>query len=431
MPVEIELTPIKEFCSDSENILVNIGDNVMGKVSEMLMDLQGLDTYIRTLFETKPAKIYPAVRSNINLYKTHLADKELKIKEQLQELLPAVKGRTNGKSEKDLIDLIKDYNLSPFNNIKSRLFLDSRNLEIKALNVLMKDLDTSTQDNFEIADYKEPNKAALLLKYPKIVQFSVNILQSIKVTQAFLTGGNSANSKFWYNDDAKASNLGRQKRLFKNFVTVNKDSKTVGYLISLNVRNEIQPVEMSAKVHGNKIGDDFTIPDYPEKPKLLGRTEKQFTVGVNNPNNTWVTKFYIDYWRLIDGEKGHVKKEFVFSGPGITNATIPNLTPLTTYEYKVVHFTEFGVSPSSEMSQVTTTPCSEPKDVRLGTATESSLEVLWNIPVCGKGIQINKYEATLRGKKTFKNFEIRILIISILLLKKLEMIQQFELFSRY
>ena len=98
-------------------------------------------------------------------------------------------------------------------------------------------------------------------------------------------------------------------------------------------------------------------------------------------------------------KRGHVKKKFVFSGPGITNATITNLTPLTTYEYQVVHFTEFGVSPSSEMGQVTTTPCSEPKNVRLGTATESSLEVLWNIPVCGKGIQINRYEATLRGKK--------------------------------
>ena len=399
VPVEIELTPIKEFCSSADNILVNIGNSVMEKVSEMLMDLQGLDTYIRTLLETKPANIYPAVRSNLNLYKTHLADKELKIKEKLQELLPAVKGKTNGKSEKDLIDLINNYNLSPFNKIKSRIFLDSRNLEIKALNLLIKDLDTSTQDNFEIADYKEPNKAALLLKYPKIVQFSVNILQSKKVTQAFLSGGNSTQSTFWYNDNAKASNLGHQKRLFKNFVAVNKDSKKVGYLISLNVRNEIQPVEMNADVHGIKMGGDFVIPDYPEKPKLFGRTDKQFTVGINNPNNTWVTKFYIHYWRLIDGVRGHVKKEFVFSGPDITSATITNLTPLTTYEYKVVHFTEFGVSPSSEMGQVTTTPCSEPKDVRLGTATESSLEVLWNIPVCGKRIQINKYEATLRGKK--------------------------------
>ena len=119
------MTPLKEFCSGADAILVNIADSVMDKVSDMLVNLKGLETYIRTLLETRPAKIYPAVASNLNLYRTKLTDKNLRIKEKLQELLPAVKARTNGKSEKDLMDLIKDYNLSPFNKIKSRIFLDS------------------------------------------------------------------------------------------------------------------------------------------------------------------------------------------------------------------------------------------------------------------------------------------------------------------
>ena len=117
----------------------------MEKVSEMLVNLEELDTIIRTLLETRPAKIYPAVASNLNLYRTKLTDKNLRIKEKLQELLPAVKARTSGKSEKDLMDLIKDYNLSPFNKIKSRIFLDSRDLEIKALNLLMEDLELNTK----------------------------------------------------------------------------------------------------------------------------------------------------------------------------------------------------------------------------------------------------------------------------------------------
>ena len=93
------------------------------------------------------------------------------IKAKLQELLPAVKARKNGKSEKDLINLIQDYNLSPFNNIKSQIFLDSRSLEIKALSLLMKDFDNSKQENFEIVDYKNPNQASLFLKYRKVVKF--------------------------------------------------------------------------------------------------------------------------------------------------------------------------------------------------------------------------------------------------------------------
>ena len=375
----------------------------MEKVSEMLVNLEELDTIIRTLLETRPAKIYPAVASNLNLYRTKLTDKNLRIKEKLQELLPAVKARTNGKSEKDLMDLIKDYNLSPFNKIKSRIFLDSRDLEIKALNLLMEDLDSSTQNNFEIADYQNPNQAALFLKYRKIVEFSVSILQSESVTKAFLSGTNYSKSPFWYNAKAKASLLGYQKHLFKNFISVNKNTN-VGFFISINKRNETLPIGIHAMEFGKQVGNgDFIIPDYPEKPSLVSITDTQITIKVNIPQNSWVTKFYVEYWRLIDGSKHSVRTEFQFSS-SIKNATVGNLQPLTTYEYRVVHFTEFGVSPSSEIKKVTTTPCSEPKIIRLGTVTENSLEILWNTPVCGAGIKIDTYKVTLNGIQSSISF---------------------------
>ena len=397
VPVEIELTPLKEFCSSADAILVNIADSVIGKVSEMLVDLKGLDMYVRSLLETRPAKIYPAVASNLNLYRLQLTNEDLKIKEKLQTLLPAIKAKADNKSEKDLIKIMQDHNLSPFNKMKSTIFLDSRSLEIKALNLLMKDLDSSTQENFEIADYKNPNKASLLLKYRKTVKFSINILQSENVTKAFLSGKNPTASPFWYNDDAKASALGYQKELFKNFITANKDSKEVGYLISINTRNEAKPIEMLAMNFGKQVGSgDFIIPSYPEKTKLVSYADDRFTVAIKN-NNTWVTKFYVDYWRLIDGADQSTRMEFKFSDSDIKNATISNLKPLTTYEYKIVYSTEFGVSPSSEINKVTTTPCTEPKNIRLGVVTENSLEILWNIPVCGAGVKINTYKILLSG----------------------------------
>ena len=401
VPVEIELAPLKEFCSSADAILVNIADSVIGKVSEMLVNLQGLDTYIRTLLETKPAKIYPAVASNLNLFHQYLTNQDLKIKEQLQALLPAIKARANGKSEKDVIELIRNYNVSPFNNMKSRIFLDSRSLEIKALNLLMEDLDSSTQDNFQIHDYQNPNQAALLLKYRKVVKFSVHILQSESITRAFLSGTNSSNSNsaFWYNDAVKASALGYQKYLFQNFISANKNSKEVGFLISINTRNETKHIDMHALKFGKPLGKgDFIIPDYPEKPKLVSRADKQFTVSVKNPQNPWVTKFYVEYWRFVDGADRSTRMEFQFFDSGINNITIKNLNPLTRYEYKIIYFTEFGVSPPSEINQVTTTPCSEPKNMRLGTVTENSLEIMWNIPVCGVGITINTYKVMLSGK---------------------------------
>ena len=368
----------------------------MVKLSDMLIGLQELKTYVRTLLQTKQSDTYPAVRSNLHLYKIKLEGKEINIKSKLQKLLPAIKGRKDGKSEKDLMVLLKEYNTSPFNTIKSTVFLDSRLLEIKALHLLMKGLDSSLQDNFEIADYKEPNKANLMLNYRKVVQFSVNILQSEKLTKDFLKGANSSKTNFWYNDNKKASALGFQKKLFKNFLNANKDSTKIGFLIDINLRNEFQPFEVTAEEKGNKLGD-FDIPDYPEKPSLLVLTDKLFTVAIKNPNNKWITKFVIEFWKLVDGYEGRMEKEFVFSGPALTNATIKGLLPLTTYEYKVFHFTEFGISPFSEVSQVTTSPCSEPKNIILDEITENSILVSWSAPICGNEIKIDKYKVTLKG----------------------------------
>ena len=102
---------------------------------------------------------------------------------------------------------------------------------------------------------------------------------------------------------------------------------------------------------------------------------------------------------MIDGAKQNKSIEFQLSDNSINNATISALKPLTTYQLRVIFKTEFGVSPSSEM-QVTTTPCSEPKNIRLGTVTENSLEILWNTPVCEAGIKTDTYKTTLYGMKS-------------------------------
>ena len=70
---------------------------------------------------------------------------------------------------------------------------------------------------------------------------------------------------------------------------------------------------------------------------------------------------------------------------------------MTTYEFKIVYHTNFGVSPSSEVSQITTSPCSEPKNLKLDEVSENALLVSWSVSVCGNAIQIDRYKVTLKG----------------------------------
>ena len=367
----------------------------MGKLSDMLVGLQELKTYVDTLLQAEQSKSYISVESNLILYSVKLAEKETNVKSELQKLLPEIKGRKDGKNEKDLMLLLNKYNTSPFNTIKSKIFLDSRALEIEALNLLMKDLDGLSQKNFKIADYKLPKKASLMLDFSKVVHFSINILQSEKVTIEFLRSAKLTQTDFWYNDDKKASALGKQKRLFTHFIAANKHLKKVGFFIDL--RDEIQPFEITVQENGIKVGD-FIIPENPNAPDLLTHTDNQFTIAIEKPNNKWITKFLVNYSSSADDFKELKTMEFPFTSLAKTNATIKELIPLTTYQYQLIYYTEFGVTKASEVSQVTTSPCSEPKNLKFEEVTENSFLVSWNIPACGNKIIIDRYKITLKGK---------------------------------
>lgn len=394
VPVEIHLTPIQEFCDKTESIALSIAESNIDAVSTMLANMELLESRVRTLLATSIAITYPSVKTNLNIYKTKLKAKGFEIKKVLKDVLPAIKSGSSNKSEHDLINLLAEVDSSPFNFIKSEMFLTNRSREIKAIKELMADFSSISKKNFAIADFREPTKARLMLNYEKVLIFSVNILQTETVTETFLSGSKESDLHFWYDDVSKASTLGLQRKLFKNFVNTNLAKKDISYLIEINSRDNNKPVELKA-INRGKSWRNFQIPEIPEKPILVGTTFDNFKIELKKPNNTWIEKIIIEYWRFIDGEKGKTSKEFNVK---TLNVTISNLQPSTKYQYRVIHYTRFGVSPSSETSDVTTTPCSPPTNIRIVKATKDSLTFSWNAPLeIGKGFKINKYTATLKG----------------------------------
>uniref|UniRef100_A0A7M5WSN9 Chitin-binding type-2 domain-containing protein n=1 Tax=Clytia hemisphaerica TaxID=252671 RepID=A0A7M5WSN9_9CNID len=299
VPVEVQLTPIQDFCDATDTILVSIGDSLTQKTAEMLSHFNVLSMEINTLLNSGPAFEYPVIRENLNLYKINLNSKLLKIKEKLQTLLPDIRAGKEG--AKELNNLLVEANESPFEFVKSEAFLNSRSLEIRALNLLTDGFNEYSLKNFRVADFKQPTRAQIMMNYLHVVVLDVNILQSKQITQKFLQN-EKINSSFWYNNDAKASELGKQKKLFKNFLEANQNSNKFGYLISINLRDEDQPIRVQAKRSGVADSLDFIIPDVRQigKPKVTFVSYDHFKISVTKPNNTWVTHFLVEYWSIID-----------------------------------------------------------------------------------------------------------------------------------
>lgn len=416
VPIKVQLTPLSEYCDASNAILASIGESAMTAVSKALEELEFLEMKVNTLLRTNPAILYPAVKENLVLYKTHLQKYQIEFKGKLQQLLPAIRGRTDGKSEEDLLKLLIEYKKSPLEKAKSVEYLLKREREITAINYLTEGFNTASQENFDIADYKRANGVRLLINYRKVIILSVNILLSPQVTQNFLAGKKINESNFWYEHNPSVGLLGRQKSLFKSFAMANKNSKDYAFFIQITKRDP-NAFSVSAQYDGVSDPKPFVTPDIPVKPIPVSHSHNSFAIKVERPTateiiNSWVTKFHVEYWRLTDGPTNGMKRQ-TFDFSKTTVAIIINLQPLTMYQYRIVHYTEFGLSPVSEISDVTTTPCSEPANLKLKTTLEQSLSFSWDAPIAvGAGITIDGYKATLYaankiyGEKTMEVKEV-------------------------
>ena len=350
---------------------------------------------IDTLLSSIPAYDYPAIRENLNLHKVKLTSRILEVKEKLQTLLPDIRAGKEG--EKELIQLLGDINDSPFEYEKSEMFLSSRGLEIRALNLLVEGFDEYSLNNFRAADYKQPTRAHIMMNHDRVVIFDVNILQSKEVTEKFLKN-EKVNSSFWYHNDIKASDLGKQRKLFKNFLEANQNSDKYGFLISVNLRNENQPIAIKAKTSGRAEEREFIIPDKPTPPILVSKSYDSFIITVEKPKNFWVTGFKIDYWRVTEDQAEARSLKHTFDLDSTMNISVSELNPLTTYEYRLQHVTEYGLSPASEVHKITTRPSSEPSMLKSTLITDSSIKISWDAPLyIGKGIQISSYRAVIEG----------------------------------
>ena len=83
-----------------------------------LENFESIKRKVTALLASRPAIDFHPVQRNLDIFKLNLKNYKSKFKSKLQEILPKIKGGGQGSSEADLIRLLSQYNLSPYNTIK-------------------------------------------------------------------------------------------------------------------------------------------------------------------------------------------------------------------------------------------------------------------------------------------------------------------------
>ena len=394
--IKMQLTPITTYCKEVDVLLIGISNQLINQLTMTLEKFESIKRKATTLLASRPAIDFQPVQRNLDIFNLNLKNYESKFKSKLQEVLPKIKGGGQGSSEADLIRLLSQYNLSPYNKETSDRFLGRRKREIQAIQFVLNLFASTKTSDIKVVDFESANDVENLLSKRYVVVFEVNVLQPKTVTDSFINGSEVNETNFWFNTDEDIGAVGQQVRLFRKFAEENGNAAESAYLVKITNTKQ-DPVHIYAQKDGVTITSNFVIPSHPPKLAASTRSYNSMTFLVAKPNNTWVTKLEIKYWDYVLGEsKGSHTKHYDDFG----SIYVGELKPATIYQFKMRYITVMGYSPASKPSDpIVTTPCSEPTNLRIVDISSSSVKIRWSPPdYVGKGVVISDYKVTIESR---------------------------------
>ena len=165
----------------------------------MLGDFYLIKTRLRTLMATDVATQYPNYKTMLTAVQTKVESYENKIKTELQEVLPNIRGG-GGKSEEELTLIVKSYQSSAFHLFNLELFFDARRREIGTVSNVLNAADKSKKVTVDFGRSSEGNKC--IQDNDRAVIYTMRVLPLKTLANDFLS-----TSPGQWNEKTKVSHI--------------------------------------------------------------------------------------------------------------------------------------------------------------------------------------------------------------------------------
>ena len=390
--LNMRLTPLKRFCRAHDNMLVGISNNIVHSVLIMLDEIEKTNLKAKTLLMADSVNRFSPLKMVINTFINKLNKFQLKLKDDLQILLPNI--RMGSGSEKGLIELLTNYRKSPFNYAFCNNFLKTRQHEIEMIDHIIKPERFQGTD-VQILNYEHTN---IFFNKPLIVMIKFNILPNLTIVNDFLEGKHMDESKSWFFNPEVVGAMGKEFKSYMDFASANKDSKKRGYLVAMY--NSKKPlVNVYVQEEGKVLSSNFSFPQLPPKMTKCSNTYNSIQFSIKRPDDKWIKGVLVTYRKPLREERDK-QQEFTFTHENTTNILITGLSPNQMYRFSMQYVTIMGNSmPSPKSSPISTRPCSIPTNLRINNLTSTSFNILWDRPFhMGTGAYID-YDVTVENGK--------------------------------
>ena len=176
--ISFSIAPLSTFCGTTDKILNDITSENMEAIEKMTLDFDEVKAYFKELKDYEFTKNFLSylqmilyLESGFNMFKT-------RIKSKIQKLLPKIRGpEEDGKDpQKNLTDLVNEYETSPFRKNLFFTLLKTRKKEIETAELVIYNKDLKDLKHVYINFDDDANMATCIMNHPFAIEYELQIL---------------------------------------------------------------------------------------------------------------------------------------------------------------------------------------------------------------------------------------------------------------
>ncbi|KAG2463132.1 STXA protein, partial [Polypterus senegalus] len=354
VPVQVWLYPLKHLDSQAAQLVQEISVALVSKSQEVLEELDEHIMRCNDIMKDGVVNNFTIIRKNADDLKSMLNQFKNNFQKELARVLSNIRG--GNASEKELANILKKKEKSPFKKCVITTWLDKRQKEITMLRSFFNRIEEMKLDIVI-------NDLDTLINNTSIKNIVCLTLTSLDVCQSYMSEmesylqAPSRKSSFHLSEpseDLIIQNFRYHFQSFIEFAEINQTSKKTRFLVHSIPDFKYLGATIYLYKCGLLINQNFQLPSKPETLVVDSQTEDSVTLKLRPPKCD-LEGYRVEYKRLEDEEWKTIN-----TTDKSVKFRITELRPASTYQLRHRAVCQVGVSQASDTIEVRTLPVKKP-----------------------------------------------------------------------
>ena len=280
--VSYSIAPLSLYCDKASNVLIAIQNANVEYISQMMMDFNEVEKFIRKLKNTRLALDFQRYRRILLDLETRFEGKRGYFTAKIQELLPKI--RASKADPMELTKLLQEYNASPFEKEKFLTLLNTRQKEIETAEYIIYHPRLPTSMFINLDHTGDMSKC--LIDHDYAVVYGLEIMPGTNPNDLGekYENGTLDESKKWFMDELK---VGKNRPLMNDFIKLNENNKessaSICFMVSVHRKGHSgKEFQLSLLKEGNMIVEDFRAPQVIWKMEHVEKGVNEATLKIHH-----------------------------------------------------------------------------------------------------------------------------------------------------